>query len=746
MKIVIVSNEIVGPTTNGGIGSFCTHLAQVLSRQTDHDIVLLYTFQGKRLPRSQWIDLYTADGIDVIDVPPDIADKTDIIGGFWFVRRSRQIYKSIPADADVVIFQENNANGFYTLRKYRFQPGFTPVTATVLHSSADWIRGAMEQLPGHFDALVGNFGERYGAQHSDYVLSLSQYMADWVRDYGWQLPPNANVRTTKGPFLPRPDMPQSDVTHADRFKRLIYFGRLETRKGLEVFVDALVSLQKQAPNALANIKEIVFVGREANHRFATIDQIAKELAPTGAKVIHHGDWDTFTAQRYLADHAADSLVVLPSRVDNHPYALMETSLIPGLNFIASNVGGIPEIVGERGQHQLFPPTPRGLMQTLQRWLQHGPLPDDQLGRYDYETANRNWVNIAQEMCQLAADRRANPPATPDPANVTVDVITVWNDPKFPPVPLLQSLEQQTTQDYTFYLYNNIPANRADFYGAADIMAAYRQQYAHRDNWHFIDADIHLPRPDALNHAANLGTGDVMIFVDSSNVAANDMVEKFRLGLITTGEACLTANAIMFDVPQETITLGPLQLLRDLGQVYLPLGNAPEIAPFWNPFGLATDFAVQREVFDLLGGFPTFGENEPDAAVQDGDYSFFVDLALSGYSMDVLPEYLTLHRLNYAGRHPFHVSFTAQSRVHLTFASHLGEAHLGQLTMMGWGMGADMRDGQWFKNALGQEVIAYEQVINSTWLAQNVPVRYMLPGLARKVLNKLIPSTKPQGSP
>ncbi len=746
LKIVIVSNEIVGPTNNGGIGSFCTHLAQLLSRETDHEIVIVYTYQGQHEPRSKWIGLYDQDNIHVIEVPRIKSDKTNLIGGYWFLELSRRVNRYIPGDADVVIFQENNANGFYSLRKYRFQDGRRPVTATVLHSSADWIRGAMQQLPARFEHLIGNFGERYGVQHSDYVLSLSQYMVDWVRDYGWKLPPDDFVRTVKGPFLPRQTDAPARVHHAERFKRLIYFGRLETRKGLAVFVDGLVTLQQQTPDAMAAIDEIVFVGREANHRFATMDQIKAALAPINASVIHHGDLDTYTAQQYLADHAADSLVVLPSLIDNHPYALMEVSLIPGLNFIASNVGGIPEIVGEAGQHQLFAPNPPTLADALRRWLEHGPLPDAQLGRYDYETANRNWVNIAEEMCQLAQERSRAQGITRNPRRVTIDVCTVWNDPAISLEPLLQSMKAQTVQEFNFYIYNNTPPSNDHFHYPAEAFKHLRREYKHHDNWHFINGQTPLPRAEALNKVANLGSSEVIIFIDAANMAVTDMVARFVLGLLDADEDCLTANAIMFDEPEESASVGNVRLLRDLGEVYLPLGNAPEVAPFWNPFGLVSDFIVYRDVFKQLGGFPTMGDDDPDIATADGDYSFFVNLVLSGYSMDVIPDYLTLHRLYNERRHPFKVSFPAQGRVHLTFAQHLENSHLQRMTTMGWGMGAKLvEQGRWFNNALGQDVIVHEQVINSTWLAQNVPIRSMLPGMVLKALNKLRPSKKAESN-
>src|SRR5690606_18524647 len=108
----------------------------------------------------------------------------------------------------------------------------------------------------------------YVARHSDFVAAPSAYMRDWVRGQGWVLPPDERVRVLGYPFLPG-ELPAATAPTAPCFKRLVFFGRLETRKGIELFVDALRIVRKERPSALQALEEIVFLGKTGVHRYGS---------------------------------------------------------------------------------------------------------------------------------------------------------------------------------------------------------------------------------------------------------------------------------------------------------------------------------------------------------------------------------------------------------------------------------------------------------------------------------------------
>jgi hypothetical protein len=168
------------------------------------------------------------------------------------------------------------------------------------------------------------------------------------------------VRVLGYPFLPDEHIvvPPDPVGAPSTFKRLVFFGRLETRKGFEMFCDTLLMLKADSQTApLHGIEEIVFLGKEGNQRFETA-RAAADLLEKGLSipVRLRTTSDSYQARQYLAEHITDTLVTMPSLIDNFPFDVIEASLIPGLNLICSNQGGQPEILGPQGHDQTFAPT------------------------------------------------------------------------------------------------------------------------------------------------------------------------------------------------------------------------------------------------------------------------------------------------------------------------------------------------------------------------------------------------------
>lgn len=82
-------------------------------------------------------------------------------------------------------------------------------------------------------------------------------------------------------------------------------------------------------------------------------------------------------------------------MDDFPYAVIETSVISGLNMICSSHGGGPGVLGEGAGAYLFEPNPRALAEKLRERLE-APLGPDQLAVYDWNAANSRWVSVHRE--------------------------------------------------------------------------------------------------------------------------------------------------------------------------------------------------------------------------------------------------------------------------------------------------------------------------------------------------------------
>lgn len=671
MKTVIVTPDTVGPVANGGIGTFVYNFARLL-RAHQHDVSVMFTREAEAAPES-WRHLYDDHGIGFIHVPPR-RDGLHGLGYEWFVRDSIAVSKAMPDDVDVVYFQEWLANGFHYLRRRRFLSGKQPVCVTVLHSNSAWIRSGMQRFPlGYPDASL-DFAEAYTAQHTDFVLAPSQHMIDWVRGYGWQLPPDERVRVMGYPFE-HPYPLSDDVQHAPHFKRVIFFGRLETRKGLEVFVGAMQKLYADAKNhpALAHLEEVVLLGKRGTGAHMTPEQAKAGLAAhVPVRILEN--YDQPSALRFLAENRADSLVVMPSRVDNLPFAVIEAATMPGLNFITSDTGGIREIMGEGGAHQLTPPHVRTLAPMLAAWFAHGPRPASQLGTYDTDAANARWLAFHKEALALA---EAPPTAADGPVSVgdpvRADVcVPYYNLPQYLPH-LLDSLANQTVSNFSVTVVND--GSTSD--EAVRAFEHMKAQYEPR-GWRFLSKEN-----GGVGHTRNLaaaqGSAENIIFMDADNVAAPNMVERFLAAVDTSGADCLTAymSAFSSEGPPYRLEDGKVVMNTEVKYVYTPIGNSPLVGIFTNTWGDA-NMIVRRAAFEAVGGF------REDRFTSFEDYELLAVLSLAGYEIDVIPEYLFFYRFLEEGfsrvtnqyDNQMRVLRAYQERLHGTGLEHLPEVVFG----------------------------------------------------------------------
>ena len=171
------------------------------------------------------------------------------------------------------------------------------------------------------------------------------HMAHWARVH-WHLTQSIDVV----PYCYDETLarPREVVEHAGPFRHLVFFGRLETRKGLQLFCRALVTLAASRPQPRARD-----VPRQAVERGGIAE---RRVHPANAGAVPglaweiKGDLGSLEALDWLSSQR-DVLVVAPSLVDNLPYSLIELHCrrIP---FVSTHIGGIPEIVGEANRHLL----------------------------------------------------------------------------------------------------------------------------------------------------------------------------------------------------------------------------------------------------------------------------------------------------------------------------------------------------------------------------------------------------------
>src|SRR5437588_8800393 len=187
-------------------------------------------------------------------------------------------------------------------------------------------------------------------------------MLDWMRTRGWQLP-----HTVVAPYLTRSavsDETAPTQSAAPGVRQLVFFGRLEERKGLAPFLEALNGLSPAAMNGI----ELVFLGRET--ALWPVDRVEDGISDRIKGELAALRFETNLDQPEALDLLArpGTLALMPSLVDNSPNVIYEC-LEYSIPFLASSAGGGAELVAAADRERaFFQPTAAGIRSALERVL------------------------------------------------------------------------------------------------------------------------------------------------------------------------------------------------------------------------------------------------------------------------------------------------------------------------------------------------------------------------------------------
>lgn len=691
MNTVIVTPDLIGPIRNGGVGTFATNLAFLL-QEAGNDVTVLFTGPFE-IPPHQWRHNYEARGVKV--VPLERPTGKFIVGDSPLMRISELVYEHLPEKADVVYFQDWLANGLHTVRMGQVSPSRRSMYVTTLHGSTQWIYEGMQQyLPAGIDMLNLCYAEQYTIAKSDFVASPSQYMLDWVTNQGWRLPDPSRCAVLGLPYLASPVV--SEATPPRPYREIVFFGRLETRKGIDLFINGLSRLIRDRHPALKGIEKIVLVGKPGEHRFGNTADLIKHLENlTQISVEAYTDLNAFEAKEVLLKLAASALVVFPSLSDNFPYAILEASLIPNLNFIYSNVGGIPEVVNRADC--LFEPYPAPFAARLAAVLERGHQPPG--AGYDWQAANQRWLNFHQQVVH-AGSRRIWPKVhVKQPACVDV-CVPYFNHGDYLPG-LVSLLEQQTWTAFNVYIVNDgstDPASNRVFDELAEANC--------RANWHFV-RQANAGASAARNYAASLGQSEYVLFIDSDNLPLPTMIERLVVALECAYADCVSCYYAAYESNHVPNALRDTPGSKRPLYMYKPIGNFTEAGLFNNCFG-DTNFIIRRSVFETLGGFTT---HKPEYRfLGNEDYEFLARLSLAGYSLEIVPEILFFYRHLAESVQRSSNPYSNMQRVQQVYKERLQQIGLGFLSPYVYGLSVQAQTVDRFAN------IQHDPV----WVAYHIP--------------------------
>ena len=379
MDIGVITREVSPLTRNGGIGTAMRFLCEALVTAAAHRVTVYCT--GRPSLRMGAF----ARQMDRLGISfrPIIAPLGLLLHDQR--RRSRAVEKALAgARHDCLLFHEFMADGWSYLQQRG--PG-GPACGMVTHGSALWVDEGNGVVAADGPRAQVYAMERQCCELADFLVSPSHYLLDWMRGRGWKLPAESRV-------IPNFTSPYAEDAGTSPPRRgrdsappreLVFFGRLEERKGLRVFCEALLLLP---PELLAG-RRVTFLGREGGY---TTEQVRAWLAPlseAGLTLAFHTDFDAPQARAYLCGEGR--LAVMPSLRENSPCVVSEC-LESGIPFLASASGGGPELARSEDADCFVEPDAAKLASRLGHILQSGP-PGPALPRHAPQDLLAAWQEL-----------------------------------------------------------------------------------------------------------------------------------------------------------------------------------------------------------------------------------------------------------------------------------------------------------------------------------------------------------------
>ncbi|KAK4698400.1 hypothetical protein P7C70_g7876, partial [Phenoliferia sp. Uapishka_3] len=631
VRTLIVTAELAGLHSNGGIGSAYLELAKSLSRHETMRVSILVaevesafsTFQvatlTKELSRLQ-VDLHFV----VRELRPFFPEG-------WTALASRRVYdffRGHKDEFDIIHFAENSGIGYFSaLAKHQgLILGSSRIVVGLHGAFFEWADMLNKRYPNDRYTAEMGFFERKTAELADAIVSPSEYMLEYVRERGWALPSLAVVipNVVAGPTqAPPARLDLQPITE------LVFFGRLEERKGIRLFVETLEQLfVSDPPDPPTTITSITFLGRDVPdpQTLAGVSSLLRQAL----LVIQNQTTIDFTFQ-FIKDYDRDAalsylqephrLAVMPSLADNSPSTVLEC-ISRSIRFIASDVGGVPELIHPEDRDLvLFKPLASHFAAKLTNAIRaSSSLAGHPRIRAADETysAPEAWYNLHGHLASLAPSTFPLPPSSP--ALVTICIVH-YERPHLISQ-LLDSIHAQSYPHIELVLVDD--GSQTD--DSKRRLALLEGAYFDRPDWTMLRINNSY-LGEARNRAAAVAKGTYIFFLDDDDVLKPHAVQTLVNVAIRT-----KASALSSWLDEFASDINPTTTTKALPnrRTYWFLGQSLSTGMLWNCFGSGNIF-VRKDVFDTLEGFSTYRE------VGGEDWEFYMRLALAGHEQFVVPE-------------------------------------------------------------------------------------------------------------
>jgi len=201
---------------------------------------------------------------------------------------------------------------------------------------------------------ITSFFERYTIKRGKYFIAKTPFAAHFIK----RICPQAVVFNIENPM--NPVFFEVDWK-GQASSTLIFVGTLVQEKGVEELIKAIAILRDNHPEI-----RLEFIGWGTETYINTLKKRAHAL-----NLNDYIDFVGFQTSKQIAEKLSKSfMLVLPSYMDTSPNVVSE-AMVVGIPIVATNVGGIPDMIKDAQTGMLVPPQdPKSLASAIQTLLQN----------------------------------------------------------------------------------------------------------------------------------------------------------------------------------------------------------------------------------------------------------------------------------------------------------------------------------------------------------------------------------------
>jgi len=417
MKICFVRQEFPPETGHGGIAAYTYTLSRALARLGHKVFVISATHDNEE--KSAEID-----GVCVLRLPlsaPKVVTERKAVDLISYSKKVAAAVRSLHdrEGLDVVEFPDLAAEGHAFIRNGRppipaITRIHTPLYLIFKHDRRKWTAQtrAMSEL------------ENEVVRNSPFLTSPSRFVAERVsKDLGFarekiRVLPNpvdcerfAPAKTPVPPFLSGVEgteavEPVPTAMEGTDNRTILCAGRLQWLKGTHTLVRAVPQILERFPRT-----RFVFAGRDTMSGPKGMSYKAWMLGTLSKRHWRGLEFlDHITSAEIPALYRNSAVVVVPSLYENFPNVCLE-AMASGMPLVASNVGGIPEMVDDGKTGILVPPgDPAALADAICEFLGNPQLRAElgknarknMLARFDSAIIAKEAIPVYEEAIEVFA--------------------------------------------------------------------------------------------------------------------------------------------------------------------------------------------------------------------------------------------------------------------------------------------------------------------------------------------------------